>query len=150
MKISFFYSSFFILIIALTSCKKEFPKDTLAMSDLSISDCKAKGDATERIEPEYITVMTVNDYYILFNHLNSVFNCEPGEIIVSAEVSSNTITIKEDAAKAEANCVYPFDIEFRLGPLGYGNYKIIFQKGGVTFKEYSLTYKRSTVFRIDI
>jgi hypothetical protein len=150
MKTPAIYPFLILLTIALTSCKKEFPKDPLTMNNLTVSDCKIKGDNAKGIVPEYITIKTVDDYYLLFSHINSLLNCEPGEIIVSTGISSDTITINEDAAKADANCVCPYDIEFKLGPLEYGNFTIVFQKTGLTFKEYSLTYKKSTNIRIDI
>jgi hypothetical protein len=150
MKTKFIYPLFVILSITLTSCKKEFPNDPLAMSDLSVTGCKTKGDNAKAVDPEYITIKTIDNYYLRVSHINSFFNCEPGEITVSTEISSDRITINEDETTSSANCICPYDVVFKLGPLEYGPYTIIFQKGGLTFKEYSLTYKKSTDVRIDI
>lgn len=84
-----------ISIFAFTSCKKEFPDDPFTLKDLSVTGCKTKGDNTKSAEQEYITLKTVEDYYLLFNHFNSIFNCEPGEITLSAEITSNEIIITE-------------------------------------------------------
>jgi len=150
MKTRFIYPLVVILSIALTSCKKEFPKDPLAISDFSVTGCKTKGDNAKAVDPEYITIKTVDNYYLRFSHINSFFNCEPGEITISTDISSDRITINEEETTSSANCICPYDIVFKLGPLEYGTFTIIFQKGGLTFKEYSLTYKKSTDVRIDI
>ncbi len=142
--------SFLFITIALTSCKKEFPDDPLAIDKLSISDCKTKGDNSKAADPEYITIKTVDDYYLHFSHINSILNCEPGKITVAIEIKSDTISVNETEESSLANCVCPYDIEFRLGPLEYGVYPVKFQKGGLTFKEYSLNYNKSTNVRIDI
>jgi len=150
MKATAICSFLLISIFAFTSCKKEFPDDPLALTDLSVYGCKTKGDNTKGAEQEYITLKTVDDYYLLFSHINSIFNCEPGEITVSVEIISNEITITEKESTAMANCVCPYDLEFKLGPLQYGDYHLIFKKAGLTFKEYNLDFKKSTDIQIDI
>jgi hypothetical protein len=150
MKTPVICSFLLILTFAVTSCKKEFPDDPLALKDLSVSDCKTKGDNSKGVEQEYITLKTVDDYYLLFNHFNSIFNCEPGEITVSVEITSNEISITEKESTAMANCVCPYDLEFELGPLQYGSYILKFKKGGLIFKEYTLNFKKSTDIRIDL
>jgi hypothetical protein len=144
------YLFLMFLTIALASCKKEFPKDPLSISGLSVSACKTKGENIKGPDPEYINVKTVSTYYLLFNHINSIFNCEPGVINVSIQISTNTITIIESSTKDNANCICAYDIEFKLGPLEYGTYSLFFQKAGLTFKEYSLIYNKSTNVRINI
>ena len=139
-----------LITVALNSCKKEFPDDPLSLDKLSISDCKTEGNNTNGTYPEYITIKTVNDYYLLFSHINSIFNCEPGKITVSVEIRSDTISVNEAEESSLANCICPYDLEFRLGPLEYGIYPVRFQKGGLTFIEYSLNYNKSTDVKIDI
>lgn len=150
MKTSFILSFLLIFTFALSSCKKEFPGEPLAIKNLSVSDCKSVGINKNGTVIEYITLKTVDDYYIHVNHINSIFNCEPGQITIKVDISSTTITFNEDETSSLANCICPFDLEFTLGPLHYGNYTLIFQKGGVTFKEYSMDFKKSTDIQIDI
>jgi hypothetical protein len=142
--------SFLVIAIALTSCKKEFPDEPLAIDKLSVSDCKTKGDGSKGIDPEYITIKTVDDYYLHFSHFNSILNCEPGKITVAIEIKSDTISVNETEESSIANCVCPYDIDFRLGPLEYGIYPVKFKKRDLTIKEYSLNYNKSTNVRIDI
>jgi len=150
MKIPIIYPVLVVLAIALDSCKKEFPNDPLAIKDLLVSECKTNGDIVKGTDQEYITVKTVDDFYLLFNHINSIFNCDPGQITVSIEILSNTITLNEDETQSGVRCYCPYDIEFKLGPLQYDTYSIILQKGGLTYKEYTLDFNKSTDIKINI
>jgi hypothetical protein len=150
MKTPVIYPCLLLLTIALTSCKKTFPDDPLAISGLSVSDCKTKGEPSKGFDSEYITLKTVDDFYLQFNHVNSIFNCLPGQITISLSISADKITINEEESESSANCICPYDVEFKLGPLKAGVYLINFQKSGSTFKEYSLDFKKSTNIRIDI
>jgi hypothetical protein len=150
MKTYLIYPIILILTIIGTSCKKEFPNDPVGIKNLTVSGCKSREDLGKSFAPEYITLKTVDDYYLLFSHINSVFNCEPGQITVSVEILSNTVTINENESKAGLRCNCTYDITYKLGPLQYGTYTIVFQKGDITFKEYSLIFDKSTSVRIDL
>lgn len=150
MKTSIISSFLLILIFAFTSCKKEFPDNPLTIDNLSVSDCKSIGLNKGDNSPMYITLKTVDDYYIQFTHVNSWFNCEPGQITVSFEMSSDSISLDENESSHLANCICPYDISCRLGPLQYGTYSIKFQKGGITFKEFTFDFKKSTDIQIDL
>ena len=139
-----------LLIAGTTSCKKEFPNDPLSIKDLSVSDCKTKGGSTKGTNPEYITLKTVDDYYLLINHINAMFNCEPGQITVTIAVSSNEISMDENESSSLADCICPYDIDFKLGPLQYETYILKFKRGGFTFKKYTLDFKKSTDIKIDL
>ena len=144
------YPIYLLLIVSITSCNKEFPNDPLSIKDLSVSDCKTKGGYSKGIDPEYITLKTVDDYYLLINHINAMFNCEPGQITVTINVSSNEISMDENESSSLANCICPYDIDFKVGPLQYGTYNLKFKRAGFTFKEYTLDFKRSTDIKIDL
>ena len=117
MKAKITYPIFLLLIVALTSCKKEFPNDPLAIKDLSVSSCKTKGRTTKGIDPEYITIKTTDDYYLLVNHINSMFNCQPGQITVTTNVLDNVVSMDENESSSLANCICPYDLEFKLGSI---------------------------------
>lgn len=141
---------FLSLTVLCSSCKKEFPDDPLSVSDYSVSTCKGRIELKKGEIPEYITLKTVNSYYLKFTHVNSMFNCSPGEITVSLSYSPGSVVIDENESQAGERCICPYDLQFILGPLEYGTYKIEFQKAGVTFKEYSLDFSRTTDVRIDL
>ena len=144
------YPIYLLLIVSITSCNKEFPNDPLSIKDLSVSNCKTKGGSSKGIDPEYITLKTVDDYYLLINHINAMFNCEPGQITVTINVSSDEISMDENESSSLANCICPYDIDFKLGPLQYGTYILKFKRAGFTFNEYTLDFKRSTDIKIDL
>lgn len=135
---------------AITSCRKGFPDNPLSVDNYTVSDCKTKGANGSADDAEFITIKTVDDYYLLFNHINSVFSCEPGEITIAIDIRADTISINEDETGGTVNCVCPFDLEFRLGPLHYGKYFTVFKKGGLEFKTYSLDFRKSTDVQIDL
>ena len=134
----------------ITSCGKEFPNVSFNSKDLVISDCKTKGEITKGFDSEYITLKTIDEYSLLFNHINSIFNCDPGQITLSINKSDNTITIEENELIKGMHCLCPYDIKCAIGPLHYGQYSILFKKAGITFKEYSLDFNKSTNIRIDL
>jgi len=150
MKNKVIYPIFFLLFLSFTSCNKEFPKDPLSIKDLSVSDCKTKGVSFGGIDPEYITLKTVDDYYLLVNHINAMFNCQPGQITVAVSFSSNEITMDENESSSLADCICPYDIDFKIGPLQYGTYILKFKRAGFLFKEYTLHFKKSTDIKIDL
>lgn len=151
MKKFIFLPGILLLMAVLSlSCKKEFPDDPLSVSDYSVSSCKGRIELKKGEMPEYITLKTVNNYYLKFTHVNSMFNCSPGEITVSLSYSPGSVVIDENESQAGERCICPYDLQFTLGPLEYGSYKIEFQKAGVTFKEITVDFNRSTDIRIDI
>ena len=148
MKTKGFFSFLLILTFAVSSCKKEFSNGPVVVKDLSYGDCKTKGSTTTIFDPEYITLKTIEGNYIFCEHINSIFNCDPGEITVSIKMSGDTIIIDENETKAGADCICPYDLTFKTGSLQYGVYPINFKKGGITFKESTLDFNESTVIFI--
>lgn len=150
MRTKLIYPIFVLLTISILSCKKELPNDPLAIKDLSVSGCKSKNTAKNIFGAEYITLKTIDDFYIQLDHINSIFNCEPGQITVTINVSSDVISMDENESSSAADCICPNDLSFKLGPLQYGTYFLNFQKGGLTFKEYTLDFNKSTDIKIDL
>jgi hypothetical protein len=142
--------SLLIMTLITVVCKKGSPDDPLTIMNLSVSDCKNKGDSNKGIDSEYITIKTVDDSYLAVNHVSSIFNCQPGEITITINVSGNELSLNENESSHSVNCVCPYDIYFKLGPLQYGTYILKFQKGGQTFKEYTIDFQKSADIRIDL
>lgn len=153
MKAIIIISIFLHLIVSSISCKKESTNDPMSIYDLSVDGCKPMEDDAKGDNPfpaEYITLKTIDNYYLLFNHINTIFNCQPGQITVTLSISNDTITLNEEESEYSADCVCPFDITFKLGPLEEGIYTIMFQKFEGTFKKYSLDFNKSSDIRIDL
>jgi hypothetical protein len=142
--------SLLIMISLTTVCKKGSSNDPLTIMNLSVSDCKNKGVSEKGVDSEYITIRTVNDSYLGINHISSIFNCQPGEITMTINASGNEISLDENESSHSVNCVCPYDIYFTLGPLRYGTYILKFQKGGQTFKEYTIDFQKSSDIKIDL
>lgn len=124
MKTKAFFSFLLILTFVVSSCKKELSNCTVVVNDLSYGDCKTKGSTTTIFDPEYITLKTIDSDYILCEHINTIFNCDPGEIAVSVQMLGDTIIIDENEIKAAADCICPYDLTFKIGSLQYGVYPI--------------------------
>ena len=139
-----------VLTVTITSCSKEFPNIPFNSKDLAISDCKTKGEITREFDSEYITLTVIDDYFLVYNHFNTIFNCDPGQITLYIDNSNNTITIEENELIKGMHCLCPYDIKCVLGPLHYGKYSCLFKKAGITFKEFSLDFNKSTNIRIDL
>jgi hypothetical protein len=139
-----------VLTVSLTSCNKKTLENPLEVKDFTSSECKLKDGITKGDEEEYITLWTLDDNFILFNHINSVFNCDPGQISVSIIKSDNKIIIDEDESKSGLRCLCPYDIKCTMGPLEYGTYSVVFQKKGVIYQECSMVFNELTNIKIDI
>lgn len=150
MKKYYFLSVLLLLSALILTCNKEFPDEPLSVSDYTVSACKGRMEQGKGDIPEYILLKTVDKYYLRFTHINSMFNCSPGEITVSVSYSPGSVLIDENESQAGERCICPYDLNFTLGPLEYGTYEIVFQKAGVTFRKYSLDFSKSTDVRIDI
>jgi hypothetical protein len=92
MKTKCYFSFLLILTFLVSSCNKEISNGPVIVTELSYGDCKTKGSNATIFDPEYITLKTIGDY-ILCDHINSIFNCDPGKIIVSVQISGDTIII---------------------------------------------------------
>jgi hypothetical protein len=150
MKIIQFHLCIFLLTFTFAGCKKEFPNNPFTIDNITVSDCKSIGENKKGGSPMYISLKTVDNYYLQFDHINSWFNCEPGQISISVEINSNDIIIDENESSSLADCICPYDIGCRIGPLQYGSYSIKFQKGGLTFKEYLLDFNKKTDVQINL
>ena len=77
-------------------------------------------------------------------HVNSIFNCEPGQLSVDIKIQNDTIVINEAEESALANCICPYDFNFRIGPMDYGIYNFILKKDGLLYIRFSINFKSKT------
>lgn len=137
---------FFFLV---TCCEKETSHKMLSVGQITYGDCKP---ATKKSrDSEYIEYKTVDVDYLQINHVNAWFNCEPGNIFVSAELINNTIAVDEYEETALANCICPYDFSYQIGPLNYGKYVFRILRGGCIYAEFTINFNSSTngVFLIE-
>jgi len=130
----------------LTCCEKENSPKLPSVGKITYGDCKPITKKSG--ESEYLEYKTVDTDYLQINHINAWFNCEPGEIFVTAELINGAIVVDAYEETALANCICPYDLSYRIGPLNYGRYIIRILRGDI---EFSINFNSSTkgVFRIE-
>ncbi len=138
-----------VFILLLISCEKIHDLNKLTVDKITFSDCKTnskKSDNTERIEYK-----TVDEDYLEIKHINGMFNCEPGSLLVNVSWEDNIVFIDENEEYPIANCICPYDLCYRIGPMEYGHYILEFQRGGLKYVEFPVDFnsKTSGVFEID-
>ena len=99
-------SIFFIFLV--TCCEKETSHKVLSVGQITYGDCKP---ATKNSgDSEYIEYETVDGDYLQMNHVNAWFNCEPGQLLVSAELINDNIVVmsmkKQDWQTAFVHMIY--------------------------------------------
>jgi len=137
-----------ILLTCIISCENpEFPKDPFSIDNVEYGSCKTnlKSDIDE-----YILLVVKNDYYIAASHINSMFNCVPGQIIVESTLDGDIISINEYETEGLANCICPYDLAFTVGPLQYGKYTVVIKKAGLDLTQFDITFSSKMDIRIDI
>lgn len=137
MKYRYLFGIGFILL--LTCCEKETSRKVPSVGKITYGDCKPVTKKSG--ESEYLEYKTVDTDYLQINHINAWFNCEPGEIFVTAELINGAIVIDAYEDPALANCICPYDLSYRIGPLKYGRYIIRILRGDIKF---SINFKSST------
>ena len=71
-----------------------------------------------------IDYIYTNDGTLMLTHVNSGFNCCPGELTADITISNNKITIEEHEEVAGCHCNCLYDIEYRIDNLSAGVYTI--------------------------
>lgn len=64
------------------------------------------------------------DGTLTLKHINSVFNCCPGNIFGNVKISKNAIEITEGSEKYDCKCNCLYDLTFEIKNLSPGIYKI--------------------------
>ena len=128
-----------VFILLVNCCEREASHMIPSVSQITYGDCKSA--AKKSGESEYIEYKTVDVDYLQINHVNAWFNCEPGKIIVTAELTNNTIVVDEYEETGLVNCICPYDLSYQIGPLNYGRYVIRILRGDI---EFSIKFNSST------
>ena len=141
-----------MLTIGLGSCDNEDNESAKAgvqVKNFANSGCKNAGTARTRGglfpgRPEYIEYKAINDGYLSVNHVNAMFNCEPGELKMQATLEGHNIKILETEEQSFANCICPYDLYCEVGPLSDGDYTVIICKGSYEYEyaHFNISYKK--------
>ncbi len=132
-------------LFVVTGCKEEkttiSPKATFKVRNLTHSECK---EGVKDDEQEHIRYKTVKEYYLDMDHINTVLNCCPMEIVVTTSLSNDTIYIYEDEIQPMCNCICKYDLNYEVGPLNYQEYVVKVYKWGSEYVEFTIDFDEDT------
>ena len=80
-----------------------------------------------------------SDKGLFVTHQNAVFSCE-ADIKVTVNVEGRVITITEEATTG-SNCLCPYDLTMKIGPLTEGLYQVNIVKGNLDWFSFTIDYK---------
>ncbi len=149
-----FLISVFVLFLYLgiLSCEDDNQKNDkqkpLKITDLSHTDCK-KNTTKMDIPKEYLEFISEGKY-LNVKHINTMFNCCPGELLVESQINTDTISINEDEKESGCKCICPYDLKYKVGTLEYGKYHIVLQKKDETACEFDLEFNQNTNQIVDL
>lgn len=103
------------ILLGLLSCEEE---KTEIVQDFEHSGCKP--ETKSAFNSETIRFKSLDKGQLLVEHFDTYFNCEPGEITVTAKINNKTIEIYEDETDHAADCICPYDLEFKINGIEYG------------------------------
>jgi hypothetical protein len=151
-----------MLFVGMSGCSSDSENEgsadpsTFHVRNFANSGCKASVGVREMTRSwddtqEYIEYKALKDGYLSLNHVNALFNCEPGELKMQAIVSGNEIRILETEEQALANCICHYDLYCEVGPLSNGNYTVIICRGSyeVEYARFSISYKSGLNGKLD-
>ena len=154
MKRFFFVSAVLMMACFTSSCNgdgNEKSDDTpFHVKTVANSGCKKTGNETRSADdisnPEYIEYNAMGNGYLSLNHVNTYFNCQPGELSIQATLEGNEIKILETEEQALVKCICPYDLYCEIGPLKNEKYTIVVYKKTFEDGEYarfSITYSNA-------
>ncbi len=151
MKKIIFFSMLALFIFTTTSCEQEIEQEEFEARNLSDTGCKKDTKkSSQKSVKEYIHFKTINNKYLDVLHVNSEFNCCPGELLVNTALKNDTILINEDEAEHGCKCLCYYDFKYQLGPLNYGKYHIVLQKFNKPVAKFDLEFNENTNVIINI
>ncbi len=131
------------LFITFFACEKQDEQtNVVRIINFSHTDCKK--DNNKSVETEYIKYKTVDKNYLEINHINTIFNCCPGELTINASVEKDTITIFENESEQACKCLCPYDLNYTFGPIEYGKYHVIVNKNNSVFTKFIIDFNENT------
>lgn len=127
--------------IFVTSCEK-IDNQKLRVDKITYSNCKPGFKSS--VTNEKIEYRAVNINYLEVNHVNVTFNCEPGKLLVDVEFNNDTIFVNESEEQSIANCICPYDLNYRIGPLKYDTYQFVLKIMGLEHATFKLVFNSTT------
>lgn len=113
-----------LIFFSQTGCKK---------TGTNSSDVLGAIYGTESIEYE-----GTKDGYLIINHINALFCCD-ANITTTVSIDNNVITIFEHADPI-TDCICPYDLNMKIGPLKNITYSIVIEDGHLDKKSFTIEF----------
>lgn len=154
MKRFFLISAVLMMVCFVSSCSSDSDgksDDTpFQVKTVANSGCKKTGSesraANDGLNPEYIEYKAIGNGYLSLNHVNTYFNCQPGELNIQATLEGNEIKILETEEQALVKCICPYDLYCEIGPLKNEKYTIVVYKKTLedgAYARFSISYSNT-------
>lgn len=127
--------------IFITSCEK-IDNQKLKVDNITYGTCKPGFKSL--VTNEKIVYRTVDINYLEVDHINAMFNCEPGRLLVDVEFNNDTIFVNESEEQSLANCICSYDLSYRIGPLEYGTYQFVLNIMSLGHATFELEFNSTT------
>ncbi len=121
----------------------------IGVKDLSHTDCKT---TTKSLSAKEYLELEEKGKCLTIKHINAMFNCCPKELLVMSKLRNDTIFINEVEKEAICDCICPYDLNYRVGALNYGNYHVILSQMDLStiLVEFDLNFKLGMTETINI
>ncbi len=143
-----------LLSVSIVGCDDKEDKSNekvvfVGVKDLLHTDCKTTTKSL--LAKEYLE-LEEQGKYLAIKHVNAIFNCCPKELLVTSRVSNDTIFINEIEKEAMCNCICPYDLNYKVGALNYGNYHVILSQmdSNTILVEFDLNFKLGMTETVNI
>lgn len=128
------------MVMLLYGCSKE---NSIGITDFTVTGCKnnQKSLKTDSIsdDKEMIELKALKNGYLSFKQINTYFNCE-ARVTADASLQDTIITVSETEPIPSSNCLCPYDLSFKLGPLSEGTYYCIITRGKAEYTHFTINY----------
>lgn len=141
------YTALLMLMTFATCDKGESQPEAFSIRDVTYGTCKP---VTKSAIDEYLLLDVKDNDFLEIQHINALFNCSPGEIVVTAALESFEIVINEYETQATENCICPYDLSYVIGPLQHEVYTLILQRDGFEVFRRGFTFDSSTGLKLDL
>jgi len=114
----------------------------LKVDNITYGTCKPGFKSS--VTNEKIEYRTVDINYLEIDHINAIFNCEPGRLLVDVEFNNDTIFVNESEEQSLVNCICLYDLSYRIGPLEYGTYLFVLKIMSLEHATFELEFNSTT------
>ncbi len=138
----------FLLTIGLAGCgsddnssdNQEFESTLISFSQ---TGCKKTGTKSSDVldtiyGTESIEYEGTKDGYLIINHINALFCCD-ANITTTVSIDNDAITIFEHADPT-TDCICPYDLNMKIGPLKNITYSIVIEDGHPDKKSFTIEF----------